>query len=352
LSFLLLLVPSCALARCCLKHLSLRPCRLPKLPLLPQLTARHKLVAALSTPGVQHGSTLSMPLLGGGAVARVQVQEPAAGSLHAGSVLSVSLEGRNNSSRGLAGGVSLSPSLSSAFKGSAFATTSGALSCSGDGSSSSHGEGSSRAGSDSDDDGGGSGGSTADRHRRRQVPGLRLQMQPGAVRSWEDVSGRWQQPWGSRLKSTLQYQAQQRRWGLDLCQKLGSSLTAAGSLSWEGPASLAAPADDEETACGTAAARQLLRHVVSYGRGSQPRRAALKLVCCLPASMPGGAKSRRRLQLETAYDLDAGLATHGLKLRLGGRGGNAAHLQRQRYDLAVTKRQRQVDVTLDFFAPL
>ena len=323
-------------------------CRLPKLPLLPQLTARHRMAASQSTTGVQHSSTLSAPLLRGTAVARLHVQEPALGAAAAGSTLTLEVEGRGKRSRGLAGNVKLSPTLLGAFHG-----TNGGGS---NGSGSNGSNTTSRSVSDSDDECGNSsnGGGKAEQ-RRQHMPGLRLQMQPTAVRSWEDVSGRWQQAWGGAVRSTLGYQAQQRRWSLELGHKLSGKVTASGSLAWDGPVGLAASAAGG--AAGDDAQHHLLARLRSYADGSKLRRAGLKLACRLPPPPAGAAGTkpqRRQLQLESHYDAEVGEATHGLKLRLGGRGGADYRQQHRRYELSLQTRprQRQLDVTLDFFTPL
>jgi hypothetical protein len=323
--------------------------------MLPQATARHRVAAAQATPGWRHSSSLAVPLLGGRAAAKLRIQEQASGA--GGSTVSLEVDGRSMQSRGLAGGVKLSPALTAAFSGIG---TSDAASC--------------PAASESDDEpgsssGSGSGGGAAGgegcgrRQFRHQLPGLRLQVHPSAAGSWAGVSGRWQQPWGSRLKSTLGYQAQQRRWSLGLCQKRGN-VTASGSLAWEDPggagppaAAAASAAGAEGESAGSGRLRQLRSRLGSYSAGSKLHRASLRLAFRLPRHAAGpseGNQQRRMLQLETAYDADTGVATHGLKLRLGGKGGGDALQQQRRYDLGAQLRPhlRQLDLTFDFFSPM
>ena len=308
------------------------------------MTARHRVSAAQATPGVRHSSTLSAPLLRGGAMARLQVQEgpPAAeaASTAAGSTVTLEVVGSSKRSRGLAGGAKVLPALAGAFHGGRKAslapesTSDSEEECSG--SSSGSGSGGFKAA--------GSG----EQQQACRVPGLRLHVAPATARSWEDLSGSWRQSWGSRLSSTVGYRGQQRRWDLQLSTKLTSRLSAGGSLTCDGPASTAAAAEAAADAANAGGGRphQLASYLRTYAQDGQLCKAALRLSCRL------ARPARQLVQLESSFDVEAGPA-HALKYRLGGRGNDFLQ-QRGRcaVGLQTRPRQRQLDLTFDFFAPL
>jgi hypothetical protein len=316
-------------------------CRLPKLPLLPHVTAQHRVSAAQAAPGVRHSSTLSAPLLRGAALARLQVQEgpPAAdaASTKAGSTVTLEVVRRSKRSRSLAGGAKVLPALAGAFHGGRKASLAP------------------ESTSDSEEECSGSSGSgglkaagSGEQQQARRVPGLRLHVAPATARSWEDLSGSWRQSWGSRLSSTVGYRGQQRRWDLQLLTKLTSRLSAGGSLTCDGPASAAAAAEAAADAANAGGGRphQLASYLRTYAQDGQLCKAALRLSCRL--SRP----ARQLVQLESSFDVAAGQA-HALKYRLGGRGIDFLQ-QRSRcaVGLQARPRQRQLDLTFDFFAPL
>ncbi len=342
------------------------PCRAPKLPLLPQVTARHRIGASLAAGGLRHATQLSLPLLGGTAVAKAELAEPPQGSEAAAAqhaVLRLELQGRSARSRGLAGGIKIQPGLADKFR-MADAAAVGSSGASSSGSSGS-------SGSDSDDDALGSSSDGAEKRGQRQcgrgrVPGVKLELVPGAVRGWQDVSGRWQQAWGGRLSSSVAYQARQRRWTLSLSQKLTGWLSAVGSLVCDAPdgagaAAAAVEEGDGQIEAGPSSSsvgsclgpdaphrplHRLSSHIRSYAAAAQLRKAGLKLTCRL-------RQPARQLRLETSYDAAEGGFTHGLTYRLGRRAGDWQQ-QAAWYDLGLQARPhtRQLLVKLDFFAPL
>ncbi|KAL4430891.1 hypothetical protein ABPG75_006147 [Micractinium tetrahymenae] len=268
---------------------------LPSLLLLPELTVQHRLAGAQAGRGMQHTSTVSAPLLRGAAVARLRAAEAASGA--EGTLLTFELQGRGKrGARGLAGGAKLQAEHSNAFYGSSGCADS--------------------ARSDSDDDeenssnsriraGGGSSGEQ--QHSRRRVPGLRLQVAPAPVQSWEDVSGHWRQAWGGRLHSAVGYQGRQRRWNLELSSKLGRYLSAAGSLVCDGPpdaaALLAAACSDGDGADGASSeagssprVQQLRQRAGAYLGAIRLCKAGVKLTCRLQRP------ARQHLHMETAMD--------------------------------------------------
>lgn len=344
-------------------------CRSPKLPLLPQVTARHRMATSQATGALRHSTQLSLPLLGGAAVAKAELAEPPLGSEAAAaqhSMLRLELQGRSKRSRGLAGGIKLQPGLADKFRTADEAAVA---------SSSANASSSSSGGSDSDDEMLGSSSLVGDAEKpaqrqcgRGRVPGLKLELVPGMVRDWQDVSGRWQQVWGGRLSSSMAYQARQRRWTLSLSHKLTGWLRAVGSMVCDAPgataAGAAAVAAEESNGQIEAAAssssvgsclgpdapqqrlHRLSSHIRSYAAAAQLRKAALKLTCRL-------RQPARQLRLETSYDAGEGGFTHGVTYR---RGRSAADWQQQTawYDLGLQARPhaRQLLLKFDFFAPL
>ena len=343
-------------------------CRSPKLPLLAQVTARHRVAASQATGALRHSTQLSLPLLGGAAVAKAELAEPPLGSEAAAAqhaVVRLELQGRSARSRGLAGGIKLQPGLADKFRA---ADEAAVASSSANGSSSS-----SSGGSDSDDEMLGSSSLVGDAEKQAQrqcgrgrVPGLKLELVPGMVRDWQDVSGRWQQAWGGQLSSSMAYQARQRRWTLSLSHKLTGWLSAVGSLVCDAPGEAAAGAVAAEESNGQIEAaassssvgsclgpdapqqqlHRLSSHIRSYAAAAQLRKAALKLTCRL-------RQPARQLRLETSYDAGEGGFTHGVTYR---RGRSAADWQQQTawYDLGLQARPhaRQLLLKFDFFAPL
>lgn len=315
----------------------------PKLPLLPPVTARHRVAGAVAASKLQHSSTLSAPLLGGIALARAELSELVPGSSQQpgeGAVLRLELLGRSKRSRGLAGGVQVQPALVSSFGRGNGGSGSG-----------------SKSGSDSDDEEASSSskacGSGSPDQQPRRLPGLRLEMAPHALRGWDGVSGRWQQAWGSRLCSTVAYQARQRRWNLDLSHKLNGWLTAAGSMACDMREAAAAPgpasgSEEIEAAEGGGVAdrlRQLSAHLRGYAAGASVCRAKLRLTCKL-------RQPARQLRLESSYGAGEEGATHSLAYRCGRRPDHAQ--QHGWWDMGVEARPaaRHVYLRLDFFAPL
>ena len=185
------------------------------------------------------------------------------------------------------------------------------------------------------------------------MPGLRLQLVPALARSWQDVSGQWRQAWGSRLSSSVQYQAAQRRWNLELSSKLPGRLTAMGTLACEGPAAGVAfqggSRGDGGSGSGNGGGSQgahLRGCVTSYMAASRLCRAALKLSCALPR--PG----RQAVHLESSVDGE-GSASHAVRYRLGGGAASDYLQQRPRCDLSLAARPHRGELTLrlDLFAP-
>ena len=325
--------------------------RSPKLPLLPELTLRHRVAGTQVDRRLQHSSAVSARLLRGAAVARVELVEPAPGSALSpadGAVLRMELVGRSKASRGLAGGVKVKPELAGSFK------TAG---------SSSGNSGGGDGGSSSDDEGGSTGsgsrvgGAAPDRQRQR-VPGVRLEVAPSTARTWEDVSGRWQQAWGSRLRSTVGYQARQRQWALDATHKLSGWLSVAGSLASSVPDDWQCLAPAPEAAAGANGGasgsidssmaqrlRQLNSHMRSYAAAAQLCRAKVKLVCRLK-------QPARHLAVESCMEGDG--PRHALSCRLGRRPDHAQ--QHGWCDVALEARPRardlQLHLRLDCFVPL
>ena len=185
------------------------------------------------------------------------------------------------------------------------------------------------------------------------MPGLRLQLVPALARSWQDVSGQWRQAWGSRLSSSVQYQAAQRRWNLELSSKLPGRLTAMGTLACEGLAAGVAfqggSRGDGGSGSGNGGGSQgahLRGCVTSYMAASRLCRAALKLSCALPR--PG----RQAVHLESSVDGE-GSASHAVRYRLGGGAASDYLQQRPRCDLSLAARPHRGELTLrlDLFAP-
>ena len=334
----------------------------PKLPLLPRLTARHRVAASQAAGALRHTSQLSLPLPGGAAVAKAELAEPAPGSEAAagGSILRLELEGGTRRSRGLAGGIKIKPDLADKFR-----TADAASVSSGSGSGSS-------SGSDSEEEACGAcstaGGSQDTRQRRAgrsRVPSLKVEMAPRSVRGWDDISGRWQQAWGGRLSSSVAYQARQRRWSFSVSQKLTGWLSAAGSLVCDAPAELAAAAargsdggeigaaaSSSSICSGMVAAQppgrlhRLASHIRSYAAAAHMRKAGLKLTCRL-------RQPARQLRLESCFDAVEGGLAHAVAYRLG-RGAADWQQQAAWCDVALQARPhaRHLLLKLDFFAPL
>lgn len=328
-------------------HLSppLSPHSAPRLlRLLPEITARHRVAGGQAGARVQHSTSLSLPL--GRAQARAQLREPGPGSPldpADGSTLTLELLPRSKRSRGLAGGAKLQPGCATAFHGDRPAAAGGSSK-------------SSSSGSDSDDDGGGGGDGGDTQRQRSSLPGLRLEVVPGAASGWEGVSGSWRQSWGSRLSSSVAYQARQRRWNLQLTQKLSRWLTAAGSLACDAPTAAGWAAGDapaaaaEEEADDGGLLRQLSSHVRSYAAASSVRRAGLKLRCRL-------GQPARVLRLESSYtSAGAEGGSGGLAHLIGYRFGRRTDYRREHpwcdLELRAGPAPRQLALSFELFSPL
>lgn len=339
-------------------------CSIPSLLLLPELTVQHRVSGAQASQGLQHSSAVSAPVLRGAAVARLRAAEAAAGPN--GTLLTFELEGRpRRAPRGLAGGTKLQADNSTAFYGR---KSSGSGGCDRSG----HAE---SVSSDSDDEVErsstsscsrsscrvGSGAGKEQQRSQRQVPGLRLQVAPATVRSLEDASGQWRQAWGpGGLHSVVGYQGRQRRWNLELSSRLGTQLSAAGSLVCEGPpdaaaALAAARVDGVPSSLGSSEAgssrplrhlRHLQQQAATYLAASRLRKAGIKLICRLQRP------ARQQLHLESALG-EGGELSHTLRYRLGGSGRADWQQQRARADLALVTQpaQQRWELMFDFFAP-
>lgn len=335
------------------------PLRTPRLPLLPQLTARHRVAAAQASRRLQHSTALSLPL--GPALARIEVREPAPGSSlepAEGATLKLELVPHSKRVRRLAGGAKLQTGCASAFRPGASKSSKGVDAAVHAGSSSDSDDESNTNSSSRDN-------STADSQQRQRssLPGLRLELAPATARGWEDVSSRWQQAWGGQLSSTVSYQAHQRRWNLALSQKLSNWLSAAGTLVCDAPGEMAgsaaaaaaaaepageiepAPAQEGGGRAG-AALRQLSSHVRSYAAGSRLCRAGLKLHCRL-------RQPARQLRLESNYDAgEGGGLSHTLAYRFGRRADHRREHAWCDLELRAKPQQRQLSVNFEVFAPL